>query len=111
MFIMTEINFKVNSFEMEVRQWDWENGGWGGPSFMWSKPRGSGQNYGNSYAVFMDELSFDHDPWSTCYLSKCFENPCEEGWTCVDTYGCDTWGCSETAGFECKPPPRMFIIE
>ena len=64
---------------MEVRQWDLENGGWSGPSFMWTRPRGSGQNYANSYAVFWDELNFSED--ETCYLSKCSQNPCEDDWT------------------------------
>ena len=96
-------HYNINYFEMEA--WKLNGNEWEGPFFYLSKPRGQGQNWGNNYAVFWDELNYQ-DEASTCYFDQCASDSCEEGYKCENTWN------GQTAGFECIPDSgKMFIIE
>jgi len=51
-----------------------DDGTWSGPYFQWSRARGTGENFGNTYAFFYDEWNGRHK--QNCYADMCANDPC-----------------------------------
>ena len=83
----------TNLIEMEYYDLS-PDGEWTGPFIRWS-PTGPNGNNANVelHGFFLDDLALD--PYQTCYVDTCEDDPCELGQTCESTWD------GENAGFTC----------
>ena len=79
------------------------DGEWTGPFFRWS-PTGPNDNTANVelHGFFLDDLAMD--PYKTCYIDLCEDDPCAKGQACESTWD------GENAGFTCHGGMLIFGI-
>ena len=86
------------------------DGEWTGPFFRWS-PTGPNDNNANVelHGFFLDDLAMD--PYKTCYIDLCEDNPCAKGQTCESTWvGRPPGWDGENAEFTCHGGMLIFGI-